>query len=150
MKISQLIMLAEAALAALPQLKPELREETEAAIEAAYLEARKRLQSRDVWRASRPSRTVRREAIRQQLSLSYHKVRLTRTGEWHVQAAPATAWMLFALSDSDAEDLLDPPLLSASVKQACGCRRKHSDAAGVIEACMLGQEQGKDEYWTGF
>lgn len=150
MKISQLVILAEAAQSALPQLKLEVKEETEAAVEAAFLEVHKRLQSRDLWRANRPSRTVRREAIRQQLSLIYHKVRLTRTGEWHVQAASGTAWMLFALSDSDAEDLLDPPLLSASVKQACGCRRKHSDAAGVIEACMLGQEQGKDEYWTGF
>lgn len=147
MKISQLIMLAEAAQIALPQLKPQLKKETEAAVEAAFLEARKRLQSSDVYRASRPSRTVRREAIRQQLSLIYHKVRLTRNGEWHVQAASRTAWMLFALSDGDAENLLDPP---EYMKQACGCRRKHSDAAGVIDACLLGQEQGRDETWTGF
>lgn len=150
MKISQLMILAKAAEIALPHLEAELRGEAEAALEAAFLEARKRLRSRDLWRANRPSRTVRREAIRQQLSLIYHKVRLTRNGEWHVQAASGSAWMLFAVSDTDAEELLDPPLSRNSVKQACGCRRKHSDAAGVIEACMLGQEQGRDEYWTGF
>lgn len=32
---------------------------------------------------------------------------------------------------------------------ACGCAH-HSDAAGVVEACILGQEQGRDETWTGF
>lgn len=32
---------------------------------------------------------------------------------------------------------------------ACGCAH-HSDAAGVVEACLLGQEQGADERWTGF
>lgn len=32
---------------------------------------------------------------------------------------------------------------------ACGCSH-HSDAAGVVEACMLGQEQGRDETWTGY
>ncbi|MBY0552040.1 MAG: hypothetical protein K2W95_32450 [Candidatus Obscuribacterales bacterium] len=32
---------------------------------------------------------------------------------------------------------------------ACGCAH-HSDAAGVVEACILGQEQGGDETWTGF
>lgn len=32
---------------------------------------------------------------------------------------------------------------------ACGCAH-HSDAAGVVEACMLGQEQGSDERWTGY
>jgi len=107
MKISQLMMLAEAAQVALPHLKPELQQDTEAAIEAAFLEARKRLRSRELGRANRPSRTVRREAIRQQLSLNYHNVRLARNGQWHVQTAAGTAWMLFALSDSAAEDLLD-------------------------------------------
>jgi len=35
-------------------------------------------------------------------------------------------------------------------KQACGCRFKHSDAAGVVEACELGRAQGQDETWTGY
>lgn len=90
---------------------------------------------------------MRREYIRAQLSLIYHKVRLSRDGQWHVQANPGTAWMLFALSDGEAEEQLEPP---GKGVQACGCRFKHSDAAGVIEACMLGREQGQDEYWTGF
>lgn len=150
MKISQLMVLAKAAEIALPHLQEDVRVETEAVLEAAFLEARKRLSGREAYRASRPARTVRREAIREQLSLQYHKVRLMRGGEWHVQTAPGTAWLLFGLSDGDAEDLLDPPVTSSGARQACGCRRKHSDAAGVIEACMLGQEQGADEYWTGF
>ena len=93
---------------------------------------------------------MRREAIREQLSLQYHKVRLTRHGEWHVQTAPGSGWLLFALSDADAENLLDPPGVAQSSKQACGCRYKHSDAAGVVAACQLGQEQGRNESWTGF
>lgn len=148
MKLTQLMKLAEAAQIALPYLNQNQKEEIEAAVEAAFLEASKRLQSRDIYRACRPSRTVRREAIRARLSLQYHKIRLTRTGEWHVQPAPGTAWLLFAVSDGDAEDLLDPP--APSPKQDCGCRRKHSDAAGVIAACQLGQEQGRDEMWTGY
>ena len=150
MKISQLMVLVKAAEIALPHMQAELQGETEAALEAAFLEARKRLQSRDLYRASRPSRTVRRAAIRKQLSLHNHKVRLTRTGEWHVQAARGTAWLLFALSDNDAENLLDPPESIDSVRQACGCRQKHSDAAGVIDAYQLGKEQGQDEMWTGY
>ncbi|MGI0133967.1 MAG: hypothetical protein ACREBW_03300 [Candidatus Micrarchaeaceae archaeon] len=35
-------------------------------------------------------------------------------------------------------------------KQACGCHHKHSDAAGVVEACLRGQTQGQDESWTGY
>jgi hypothetical protein len=34
-------------------------------------------------------------------------VRLTHTGEWHVQQSPGSAWLLFALSDNDAENLLN-------------------------------------------
>ena len=34
-------------------------------------------------------------------------------------------------------------------RQACGCSQKHSDAAGVVAACQLGQDQGRDESWTG-
>ena len=34
-------------------------------------------------------------------------------------------------------------------KLECGCSH-HSDAAGVVEACMLGQQQGQDETWTGY
>jgi hypothetical protein len=33
-------------------------------------------------------------------------------------------------------------------KLACGCA-SHSNAAGVVEACMLGKQQGQDERWTG-
>ena len=147
MKISQLMTLAKAAEIAMPHLQQEVRVETEAALAAAFLEVRKRLQARESYRLQRPSRTVRREYIREQLSLMYHKVRLTRGGQWHVQANPRMSWMLFALSDGDAEEQLEPPNKGI---QACGCRNKHSDAAGVIEACMLGREQGQDEYWTGF
>lgn len=150
MKTSQLITLAEAAEIALPQLDERLIEDTKAAIAAAFLEARKRFDERELYPASRPSRTVRREAIRTELSLHHHKVRLTRNGEWRVQTAPGTAWLLFALSDNDAENLLDPPESTSTFRQACGCRHKHSDAAGVIAACQLGQEQGRDETWTGY
>lgn len=108
MKLLQLMRLTEVAELGLPLLEHEhARQDARAAIEAAHLEARKRRQARDSFRASRPSRTVRREAIREALLLAYHKVRLTRNGEWHVQSAPGTAWLLFALSDSDAENLLN-------------------------------------------
>lgn len=147
MKTSQLMNLVKAAEIALPYLQEDVRVETEAALAAAFLEVRKRLQVRESYRAQRPSSTVRRLSIREQLSLIYHKVRLTRDGQWHVQANPGTSWMLFALSDGEAEEQLEPPNKGI---QACGCRNKHSDAAGVIEACMLGREQGQDEYWTGF
>ncbi len=130
MKISFLLALAQAAEAALPYLQGSDKD-TKAAIEAAFVEASKRLKARKLYRASRPSRTVRREYIRKQLASVHHKVRLTRTGQWHVQTAPGSAWLLFALSDGDAEELLCQP-------QACGCRFKHSQAAGVIDACLAG------------
>lgn len=108
MKVSQLIRLAEAAEVALPLFQREhVTQYTKAAIDAAYLEARKRLQARDLNRSNRPARTVRREAIRQHLSMSHHKVRLTRNGEWHVQTSPGTSWLLYALDDNDAEELLN-------------------------------------------
>jgi len=150
MKTSQLITLAEAAEIALPHLQEGSIEDTKAAIAAAFLEARKRFNGRELYRASRPSRTVRREAIRTELSLHHHKVRLTRNGEWHVQTAPGAAWLLFALSDNDAENLIDPPESTRSLSQACGCSHKHSDAVGVVAACQLGQAQGQDETWTGY
>jgi hypothetical protein len=150
MKTSQLITLAEAAEIALPLLEERLSEDTKAAIAAAFLEVRKRLDERVLYRANRPSRTVRREAIREQLALHHHRVRLTRNGEWHVQTTPGTAWLQFALSDNDAENLLDPPGPTRSFRQACGCRHKHSDAAGVVAACQLGQDQAQDEMWTGY
>ncbi len=48
-----------------------------------------------------------------------------------------------------------PPVAPATKKkpvpkQACGCRHKHSDAAGVVEACLHGQAEGRDESWTGY
>jgi len=109
MKFSQLITLAEAAELALPLVQQaQAREQTKAAIEAAYLEARSRLQARDLNRSRRPSRTVRRESIRQALSVVHYKVRLAHSGEWHVQQSPGSAWLLFALSDNEAENLLNP------------------------------------------
>lgn len=87
----------------LPLLEHEhARQDARDAIEADYLEAHKR-QARELNRATRPSRTIRCEAIRNQLLLNYHKVRLRRNGEWQVQTAPSTVWLLFALSDTDAE-----------------------------------------------
>jgi hypothetical protein len=38
----------------------------------------------------------------------------------------------------------------SSKLQSCGCRDKHSQAAGVVEACKLGKRQGNDESWTGY
>ena len=108
MKLTELIRLAEAAELGLPQLElPVARELTQAAIDAAYLEAGKRRKLRDLNKESRPARTVRREAIRKQLLQTQHKVRLTRCGQWHVQQAARTGWLLFALSDSEAENLLN-------------------------------------------
>jgi len=37
-----------------------------------------------------------------------------------------------------------------AVKQACGCSEKHSQAAGVVDACARGKAQGQDESWTGY
>jgi chromosome segregation and condensation protein ScpB len=108
MKFSQLITLAEAAELGLSLVeKPMAITRTKAAIGAAYLEARKRLQARDLNRGRRQARTVRRESIRLALSHEHHRVRLTHTGEWHVQQSPGSAWLLFALSDNDAENLLN-------------------------------------------
>ena len=108
MKLSFLMTLVETAELALPHLENDsARQDALTAIDAAQFESRKRLQARAVNRRNRPPRTVRREAIREHLALNHHKVRLTRSGEWRVQAAPGTAWMLFALSDSDAENLLN-------------------------------------------
>jgi len=107
MKLLQLMQLAQAAELGIPLLQQEhQRQDTRAAIEAAHFEFRKRRQSRELYRGNRPARTVRREAIREELSMRHHKVRLTRTGEWHVQTSPGTSWLLFALSDNDAENLL--------------------------------------------
>lgn len=39
-------------------------------------------------------------------------------------------------------------LKSAKPRLACGCA-SHSDAAGVVDACILGQQQAQDE-WTGY
>jgi len=108
MKLSLLIRLAETAELALPHLQLDsARHDARAAIDAAFSEYRKRLQARDVHRRNRPSRTIRRELIREQLGVNHHRVRLTRSGEWHVQTCPGTAWLLFALSDGDAENLLN-------------------------------------------
>jgi hypothetical protein len=108
MKLSLLIRLAEVAELGLPHLEKEHAiAQCRTAIDAAYLEAGKRVRARDLQHANRPARTVRRQAIREQLSVRHHKVRLTRSGQWHVQPSPGTAWLLFALSDGDAENLLN-------------------------------------------
>ena len=52
MKISELMILAKAAEYALPHLEEKVKVETEAALEAACLEARKRLRARDLYRTS--------------------------------------------------------------------------------------------------
>lgn len=59
--------------------------------------------------------------------------------------------------DTDAyrhySDEIDKPIKSKPktiLRQACGCSRPHSDAAGVVEACIQGQLEGSDETWTGF
>jgi|688.fasta_scaffold157902_2 hypothetical protein len=107
MKILQLMRLADAAELGLSLLQQEhARNDARAALDAALLEIRKRSELREISRANRPSRTIRREAIRKQLSIDHYKVRLTRHGHWHVQSSPGTAWLLFALSDADAENLL--------------------------------------------
>ena len=41
------------------------------------------------------------------------------------------------------------PARKAKPRLACGCAY-HSYAAGVVDACQSGQEQGRDETWTGY
>jgi len=104
--LSDLVRAAELGLTLLTESAYD-RHRLQDAIQAAQIEESQRRAARDLTKAQRPARTVRREAIRQNLLKSNHKVRLTRSGEWHVQLAPRTSWMLFALSDSDAENKLD-------------------------------------------
>lgn len=107
MKLSHLCRLAEAAELGLPHLeRAYARDLAQKAIEAAYLEARKRFNARDLNRANRPSQTVRRKSIRKELLGRHHRARLTRAGQWLVQEAPGSAWLLYALSDSEAENLI--------------------------------------------
>lgn len=54
------------------------------------------------------------------------------------------------LTASMSSSKLTPNTVKLVPKQACGCRFKHSDAAGVVEACELGRAQGQDETWTGY
>ena len=110
-------------------------------------ELARRFAARKLYKKTRPAQTTTRKLIRQQLRLAYSGVRLTRAGQWLVQPEPGLSWQLFARDDSEAQELL---VFDKPQRQACGCRFKHSDAAGVIEACLLGQEQGADEYWTGY
>ena len=74
-------------------------------------------------------------------------MRLTRSGQWLVQAEPGLSWQLFARDDNEAQELL---VFDKPEKQACGCRFKHYAAAGVVDTCLLGQSQGADETWTGY
>ena len=107
MKLSHLCKLAEAAELGLPHLEGAYaRELAEKAIKITYLEARKRFNARDLNRANRPSQTVRRKSIRKELLGRHHTARLTRAWQWLVQEAPGSGWLLYALSDSEAENLL--------------------------------------------
>jgi hypothetical protein len=56
--------------------------------------------------------------------------------------------------DPDANDVPQKPVrrktTTAALGQACGCKVKHSSAAGVVAACQAGRAQGADETWTGY
>lgn len=54
------------------------------------------------------------------------------------------------LTASKSSSKLTRNSVTLAPKQSCGCRFKHSDAAGVVEACELGRAQGQDETWTGY
>jgi hypothetical protein len=106
MKLPYLITLAEAAELGLPHLQKEYAiAQCKSAIDAAYVEFNKRRRARDLRHC--PARTLRRQSIREQLLIRHHKVRLTRSGQWHVQTSPGSCWLLFALSDGEAENLLN-------------------------------------------
>jgi hypothetical protein len=107
MKLTHLLDLIIAAEVGCPELDDEgQRADTKVAIEAAYEEYRTRYAARQAYRETRPAQTVTRNLIRAGLLAHYHKVRLNRLGQWHVQAAPGLSWQLFAQSDSEAQEQL--------------------------------------------
>lgn len=151
MKIAHLIELLKAAELGCLRIDDNAhRKRVSDAMAAALEEVRRRSAAAKLYKKTRPAQTTTRKLIRAELRIAYHGVRLTRSGQWHVQPEHGTSWMLFARDDNEAQELLilEPP--GARKRQACGCSRQHSDAAGVIDACLLGQEQGSDETWTGY
>lgn len=137
MKIFDLSLLLEAAELALKDLSESRRKLTCSAISNGYLELKKREEAR---KKKRPCRTTTRKLIRAELHKHYARVRLSREGEWHVQAHSGAPWMLFALDDNDAQEELIFMERKRKV-QACGCITPHSRAAGVIEACLAGKRE---------
>lgn len=149
MKVDHLAELLKAAeLGAMRVHHPDQKQRLSEAMNAAMDELKRRHEARKHYRATRPAQTTTRKLIREQLKIAYNGVRLKRSGEWHVQGESGMSWQLFARNDSEAQELLifEEP---GRKKHACGCLN-HSDAAGVVDACLLGQEQGIDETWTGY
>jgi hypothetical protein len=150
MKVDHLAELLKAAeLGAMRVHHPDQKQRLAEAMKAAMDELKRRHEARKRYRATRPAQTVTRKLIREQLRFTYDGVRLKRSGEWHVQGKPGMSWQLFARNDSEAQELLIFEKPGRKKRHACGCLH-HSDAAGVVDACLLGQEQGSDETWTGY
>ncbi len=148
MKIAHLVDLLRAAELGCSTIEdPAFKKNVVVALSAGLEELKRRSAARKLYRQTRPAQTTTRKLIRAQLRLAYSGVRLTRSGQWLVQAEPGLSWQLFARDDSEAQELL---VFDKPEKQACGCRFKHSAAAGVVDACLLGQSQGADETWTGY
>lgn len=150
MKIAHLRQLLTAAELACIYIEDDAhRKRVSEAIATGAEELRRRWEATKLYKKTRPAQTTTRKLIREELRLAYHGVRLKRNGHWLVQPEHRTSWQLFARDDNEAQELLilDPP---GRRRQECGCWHPHSDAAGVIDACILGQEQGSDESWTGY
>ena len=107
MKLTHLLDLIMAAEVGCPELDDDCqRANTRLAIEAGYEEYRRRYSAKEIYRETRPAQTVTRSLIREELLNHYHKVRLNRLGQWHVQPAPGLSWQLLAQSDSEAQEHL--------------------------------------------
>ncbi len=107
MKLTHLLDLIMAAEVGCPELDDECqRANISLAIEAGYEEYRRRYSAKETYRKTRPAQTATRSLIRDELLTHYHKVRLNRLGQWHIQAAPGLSWQLFAQSDSEAQEHL--------------------------------------------
>lgn len=107
MKLSHLFDLIMAAEIGCEKLDCEFqRSNTKAAIEAAHQEYSRRRAAKEDYRKTRPAQTVTRALIREELLIHYHKVRLNRLGQWHVQPGLGMSWQLFASSDFEAQEHL--------------------------------------------
>ncbi len=147
MKIAHLIDLLRAAELGCSSIEdPAFKNNVTVALAAGLDELKRRSAARKLYKKTRPAQITIRKLIRLQLRLAYSGVRLTRSGQWLVQSEPGLSWQLFARDDNEVQELL---IFDKPERQACGCR-KHSAAAGVVEACLLGRAQGADEYWTGY